>query len=402
MMQALRQTLEMGVKEARVADAFESILGQPQVRDLLRTSVRSERITHAYLFTGPAGSNKTATAYALARALLCPKGAKGPGGGLCGYCDNCSRIVRRTHPDVHFIEPAGMNGWLIEQIREIASDVALAPIQANIKVYILDRVDLMGVAPANAFLKTLEEPPDNVVFILMGRTRNSVLPTIVSRCQVIPFRHIPPTEAAGIVSQNTGAQPQLARQAIEACGGSISAAVAFLRASGNERVGFRAKVLKILADIDTADDWHIIRHARDLVQLSKAPLDAVRVQLEQEISANADFLEKSAMRQIEARNKRQMSAKTREYLNQTIDIAISWLRDVLVVCAGTPELVINTDVMSDIQAVAVAADVASVSRALASVSQLSGMLSYNVSPETCIDVLLLEIKDGLNGTGSAS
>ena len=385
-----------------MADAFESILGQPQVRDFLRMSVCSERVTHAYLFTGPAGSNKTATAYALARALLCPEGAKGPRGGLCGRCDHCSRIVRKAHPDVHYIEPAGTNGWLIEQVRDIAADVALAPIQAQMKVYILDRVDLMSTSPANAFLKTLEEPPGNVVFILLGRTRDSVLPTIASRCQVVPFRHIPPTEAAGIVSQNTGADAQLARQAIEACGGSISAAVAFLRAAGNERVGFRAKVLKMLADIEMVDDWQVVSRARELVQMSKAPLDEVRTQLEREIAENADFLEKSAIRQIEARNKRQMSAKSREYLNQTIDIAASWLRDVLAVRAGTPELVINTDAIADIQAAAARADIAGVSRALASISQLPRALTYNVSPETCIDVLLFEIKDGLNGTGSAS
>ena len=80
-----------------------------------------------------------------------------------------------------------------------------APIQAKSKVSILDRVDMLGTAAANAFLKTLEEPPANVPTVLLGRMRESVLPTIVSRCQVVPFRHIPATEAAGIIRQNTGA-----------------------------------------------------------------------------------------------------------------------------------------------------------------------------------------------------
>ena len=89
----------------------------------------------------------------------------------------------------------------------------LAPIQAGRKVYILDRVDLLGVQAANAFLKTLEEPPADVVLILLARTRESVLPTIVSRCQVVPFRTIPVSEAAGIVVQNSGASPEQARVA---------------------------------------------------------------------------------------------------------------------------------------------------------------------------------------------
>ena len=141
------------------------------------------------------------------RRLLCPKGPRGPRGGSCGACDRCGRILRRKHPDVRYFAPAGANGYLVEQVREIVADTALSPIQADKKIYILDRVDQLSASAANAFLKTLEEPADDVVMILLGRTRESVLPTIVSRCQVVPFRHIPASEAAGIVAQNTGADP---------------------------------------------------------------------------------------------------------------------------------------------------------------------------------------------------
>ena len=189
-----------------MADAFENILGQPQVREFLRATVAQDRVSHAYLFTGPAGSNKTLAAYALAQAIMCPKGANGPRGGNCGACDCCRRIMRRKHPDVRYFAPEGAGGYLVDQIRDIVADTALSPIQADKKIYILDRVDQLGASAANAFLKTLEEPADDVVMILLGRTRESVLPTIVSRCQVVPFRHIPASEAAGIVAQNTGAQ----------------------------------------------------------------------------------------------------------------------------------------------------------------------------------------------------
>lgn len=382
-------------------DAFEGILGQPQVRDFLRASVKSEHVTHAYLFTGPAGSNKTAAAIALAKALICPKGAQGPRGGACGSCDNCTRIAKQVHPDVHFLEPEGANGYLIDQIRDVVADVSYAPIQVDKKIYIIDRVDLMGVSPANAFLKTLEEPPDNVVLILLGRTRESVLPTIVSRCQVVPFRHIPPSEAAGIISQNTGASIQQSTQALEACGGSITRAIGFLRAAGNERVGFRANVMKMLARIAGADDWGIINMARDLVTQTKAPLDVVRVKLEEELAENSDFLEKSAIRQIEARNKRRVSMKSLEYLRQTIDIIKAWLRDVMMVCAGAPELVINTDFEADIKAAAAHADEACISHALAKIDRAEEALTYNVSPETCLDTVLFAVREGIDDTRSA-
>lgn len=376
-----------------MADAFEGILGQPQVREFLRTSVANGRVTHAYLFTGPAGSNKTMAAYALAQALLCPKGPHGPRGGQCGACDTCGRVMRKKHPDVRYFAPEGAGGYLVDQIRDIAADTALAPIQADKKIYILDRVDLLGTQAANAFLKTLEEPPSDVVLILLGRTRESVLPTIVSRCQVVPFRHIPASEAAGILAQNTGASLEKARIAIEACDGSITRGIEFLKS--NERLAFRARVLEALALLRNADDWDLLGQASELVVLAKAPLDVVRAAQEEELAENADFLAKSAIRQIEARNKRQLTAKSFESLRQLTAIIRSWLRDVLAVCAETPELVINVDARGAIEDAARSTDEARAAAALAAVRRCDEAISYNVSPETCIDALLFETRDAL-------
>lgn len=381
-------------------DAFENILGQPRVRDFLRTSVKGGRVTHAYLFVGPSGSNKTMAAYALAQALMCPKGPDGPRGGQCGACDACGRIMRKKHPDVHYYAPAGVSGYLVEQVREIVADTALAPIMANKKVYILDRVDLLGTSAANAFLKTLEEPPADVVLILLGRTRESVLPTILSRCQVVPFRHIPASEAAGIIRQNTGAPIEQARMAIEACGGSITRAIEFLRSSGNERLAFRSFVLQVMASLARADDWDVLRWARELVEKAKAPLDDVVAEQEAELAENADFLQKSAIRQIEARNKRQIGVKTTEFLRQTHAIMGSWLRDVLMVRAGAPELVVNVDARQAIEAAAACADEARLYEGLRAVDRADQAIAYNISPETCMDALLFEVREVLHGSGS--
>ena len=382
-----------------VSDAFENILGQPKVRELLRAAVAQDRVSHAYLFTGPAGSNKTLAAYAFAQAVLCPKGPGGPCGGECGACDICRRVKRKKHPDVRYFAPEGAGGYLVDQIRDIAADTVLAPIQADRKIYILDRVDLLGVQAANAFLKTLEEPPSDVVLILLGRTRESVLPTILSRCQVVPFRHIPASEAAGILAQNTGASREKARIAIEACDGSITRGIEFLKS--NERLAFRARVLEALALLRNADDWDLVGQAGELVVLAKAPLDVVRAAQEEELAENADFLAKSAIRQIEARNKRQLTAKTFESLRQLTAIVRSWLRDVMAVCAETPELVINVDARASVMEAAEATDEARAAAALAAVRRCDEAISYNVSPETCIDAMLFEIREVLYGSHSA-
>ncbi len=379
-----------------LADAFDSVLGQPKVREFLRQSLKAGRISHAYLFCGPTGSNKTSTAFALAQVLLCPNNDPLEKGGLCGKCEHCSRIKRKSHPDVKFLEPAGANGYLVEQIRDVVNDCSYAPIQADRKIYILDRVDLLNHASANAFLKTLEEPPDNVVFILLGRTRDSVLETIASRCQVIPFRHIPPSEAAGIVAQNTGTTSDVSLEAIEACSGSITKAIEFLR-GGNDRIAFRSWLMQSLGRIYSMSDWAIIQLSKQILDRTKTPINDVQKEMDKSIEANSEFLAKSAIRQIEMRNKRQLSKKTSEYLKQALSIISSWLRDALVINAGTPELVVNIDRMDDLSHAASYLSPKYAYRALESIKEAAVMLDYNVSPETCFNVALYKVREAFNG-----
>lgn len=374
-----------------MADVFDGIFGQPRVRDYLRTIIKTNHVTHAYLFTGPAGSNKTAAAYAFAQALLCDKGG-------CKACETCKRVERRRHPDVHYYEPEGAQGYLIDQIREIVAGMALAPIQAKRKVYILDRVDLLGTQAANAFLKTLEEPAPGVVFILMGRTREGVLPTIVSRCQVVPFRHIPATEAAGILSQRTGVTSQQARIAIEACDGSITRAMVFARSA--ERSEFRARIMEVLANLSVCDARDVLEYAAELVERAKAPLDNVRTQQSEEMAESAEFLQKSALKQIELRHKRALSMATRESLNQMTAIIRSWLCDVLMVVSATPDLIINVDQRSALEAAATRVSAAGIMGALREAYKTDEALRYNVSPETCLDALLFSIREVLHGSGN--
>lgn len=374
-----------------MADVFDGIYGQPRVREFFRASLASGRVSHAYLFTGPAGSNKTAAAYAFAQALLC----KDHG---CRTCDDCRRIERRKHPDVHFYSPEGAQGYLIEQIREIVSSVSLAPIRARGKVYILDRVDLFGTSAANAFLKTLEEPAPGITFILLGRTREAVLPTIVSRCQVVPFRHIPSSEAAGILSQKTGVTAQQARIAIEACNGSITRAMVFAKSA--ERSEFRARVMEVLSNLELSDPRDVLEYVAELIERSKAPLDNVRTQQSEELAESADFLTKSALKQIELRHKRTLTMATKESLGQMTSIIRSWLRDVLMIVSGTPDLVINVDQKEALERAAQRVSYAGIMSALREAYRTDEALSYNVSPETCLDALLFSIREVLHGSGN--
>ena len=374
-----------------MSDAFDGIIGQPKVREFLRSCVSSDRVSHAYLFCGPAGSNKTQAAYAFARAILCE-------GDPCADCEGCTsqacrHIVRKAHPDVHYLAPEGAQGYVVDQIRDVMADTLLAPIQAKRKVYIIDRVDLLGTAAANAFLKTLEEPPSDVVLILLGRTRESVLPTIVSRCQVVPFRHIPASEAAGILVQNTGCTLPEASIAIEACGGSITKAADFLRSK--ERARLRLTMTQALASLARADDLDVLGYAAEIVLASKAPLDQVRREQERVLDERSEFLQKSALKTLETRHKRALSQASFELLRQMTSVAKSWLRDVEMICSGAERLVINVDCLDALRDCAERTDLARVCRALIRVQAADEAISYNVSPQVSIEAMLFEIREEL-------
>lgn len=374
-----------------MSDAFDGIIGQPKVREFLRSCVSSDRVSHAYLFCGPAGSNKTQAAYAFARAILCE-------GDPCADCEGCTsqtcrHIVRKAHPDVHYLAPEGAQGYVVDQIRDVMADTLLAPIQAKRKVYIIDRVDLLGTAAANAFLKTLEEPPSDVVLILLGRTRESVLPTIVSRCQVVPFRHIPASEAAGILVQNTGCTLPEASIAIEACGGSITKAADFLRSK--ERARLRLTMTQALASLARADGLDVLGYAAEIVLASKAPLDQVRREQERVLDERSEFLQKSALKTLETRHKRALSQASFELLRQMTSVAKSWLRDVEMICSGAERLVINVDCLDALRDCAERTDLARVCRALMRVQAADEAISYNVSPQVSIEAMLFEIREEL-------
>lgn len=374
-----------------MSDAFDGIIGQPKVREFLRSCVSSDRVSHAYLFCGPAGSNKTQAAYAFARAILCE-------GDPCADCEGCTsqacrHIVRKAHPDVHYLAPEGAQGYVVDQIRDVMADTLLAPIQAKRKVYIIDRVDLLGTAAANAFLKTLEEPPSDVVLILLGRTRESVLPTIVSRCQVVPFRHIPASEAAGILVQNTGCTLSEASIAIETCGGSITKAADFLRSK--ERARLRLTMTQALASLARADDLDVLGYAAEIVLASKAPLDQVRREQERVLDERSEFLQKSALKTLETRHKRALSQASFELLRQMTSVAKSWLRDVEMICSGAERLVINVDCLDALRDCAERTDLARVCRALMRVQAADEAISYNVSPQVSIEAMLFEIREEL-------
>ena len=164
---------------------LEEVVGQEHIKKALKNAIELDKISHAYLFTGPRGTGKTSTARIFAKSLNCKEG---PTISPCGVCANCVDITNSTPMDVIEIDAA--SNRKVEDAQNILEKVMYAPVNSRYKIYIIDEVHMLSTTAFNALLKTLEEPPKNVIFILATTEVHKVLDTIKSRCQRFDFKRI--------------------------------------------------------------------------------------------------------------------------------------------------------------------------------------------------------------------
>lgn len=196
---------------------FSELIGQDHIVRILRNAVTQGQLAHAYLFSGPRGTGKTSAARILAKLLNCTQGEPG---NPCGTCVMCQKIAQGQAVDVIEIDAASHNG--VDHIRSLTEQVHFLPVEGHYKVYLIDEVHMLSTGAFNALLKTLEEPPANVVFILATTERHKVPPTVLSRCQHLNFRRLSVSDISAqlaMIAQKEGftvsqeAQILIARQA---------------------------------------------------------------------------------------------------------------------------------------------------------------------------------------------
>ncbi|MDO4404242.1 MAG: DNA polymerase III subunit delta' C-terminal domain-containing protein [Atopobiaceae bacterium] len=387
----------MGQPAQQVPAALSVLDDQPSVRDFLARALAEDRLSHAYLFLGAPGSGKTEAALALAQCIVCPNGGD-------ASCDECIRVRHRTHPDVRIVDPESATGYLVEQVRALIDDVPLAPVRGQAKVYILTNAGLLRPEAANALLKTIEEPPPGVTFILLGRTVDAILPTIVSRCQRVVFKIVSPGVAIHSVERACGASPVEAQIAL-AVAGTPERASEFLRSSSRRQV--RRLMVRTITELARDDEWDVLCSARALVEAvweaqgrssqkgrGKAE-DPVKKALEERIAGQEDYLSRGAIAQIEKTVKRELTARERSGMMEALAAAESLLRDVLMRCEDVPAPLVNQDVADAVERIANGTCTAGAVRSLEVVTQAADNIAHNVNPQLAFEVMLLRVKEAL-------
>jgi DNA polymerase III subunit delta' len=195
---------------------FSRVIGHENIVALLKRALKADRIAHAYLFHGTEGCGMKQVALTLIEAVFC-----GSDDG-CGTCSSCRKVSGQQHPDLHVLEPDGAF-IKIDQIRGLQRELAYRPFEAQKKACIIERAERMNPAAANAFLKTLEEPPGDALLILLTTHAEGILPTILSRCQQLRFAPLP-LDTIATQLQESGIAEEQARVAAALAGGSIEQA----------------------------------------------------------------------------------------------------------------------------------------------------------------------------------
>jgi DNA polymerase-3 subunit delta' len=330
------------------------VIGQSRAVELLRRSLNSERLSHAYLFVGQSHVGKMTLAINLAQALNCEQEAQ-----PCGQCRSCLLIAAGNHPDVQLIgrmanadsgEASTKKEISIAQIKEIQRSAGLQPYEGRHRVFIIDGAEYLNEESANCLLKTLEEPPPKVLFILLTVNDGRLLPTIVSRCQRVELFPLPASVIEQALIEQWQAAPEKAGVLSRLCRGAIGWAVS-------------------------------AAHDESLIQERSQRLDEL-------VSLNDASLEQRFA--FAARLAAQFS-KNRDAVEEMLELWLEWWRDIILTNEGCSQFITNIDKEAVLRNHAEYYSLTGIRAFMEAIREALGQLEQNANPRLVLEVLMLSI-----------
>jgi DNA polymerase III subunit delta' len=329
------------VTVADPAAALPGIDGHPHARAVLLPGLPPQgHASHAYLFHGPAGTGKRAIARAFATALLAD-GAEDPGGVA-------ERIARGSHPDLTWVTPSGASEMLVSDIEEpVVAAATRTPFESSRRVFVIEGVDGMNDEAANRMLKTLEEPPPFVHLLLLTDRREDVLPTIASRCQQVRFDPLPPARIAEGL-EGAGEHPERAR----ACAGlGLGDAGLAARLASEEGALLRGRAEQLIRSALAGETRG--RPWMGLLEAARAAGTKAGEEGQERIAEELELLPRRERKRHEREGGEARRRGERRVRTETLDLGLKlgelWLRDMVCICEGAPELIHAVDRRSELE-----------------------------------------------------
>lgn len=319
------------------------VVGHKWAVDLLKRSLASERVAHAYLLTGPPQIGKRSLALNFAQALNCLDQEK-----PCGQCLACSKIAHGSHPDVQVIQGEGRT-IKIDQMRTLRHEAALFPLEGRWKVYIIRQMEQATAEAANCLLKTLEEPPSHVILMLTASEAEALLPTIVSRCQVLNLRPL---------------------------------ATETVQRSLQERWGVDAKRAQLLARLSGGRLGWAVAAGQD---------DAILDRREKHLD---EMMELMGQGRVERMGYARQLSHNPEAVRELLHLWLSWWRDLLLTASGSSAAIVNIDRGGTLRVQAQRYSLAQVRDFVKALRAAAWRLEHNANTRLTLEVLMLGLPPG--------
>lgn len=322
--------------------AFNEVLGQELAVTILQNGLQQDRLHHAYLFAGESGVGKEKVAFEFAKAINCQQKTA----DACDQCISCQKADSGNHPDLKQIKPDG-SYLKIDQIRELRREILYKPYESKRKVYIIYQVDRMTTEAANSLLKTLEDPPPHGVLILLTNNLNQLLPTVISRCELVRFKRVPDKLIAERLAADYELSPEKRQLITSLAFGKVKSAVQL--AEEESALSWRQEIIDILLSLNNLNRLKVFSIVQELLEF-------------------------------------------KDRINEVLDVFLTWYRDILLCKLESTDNLVNADQVDKLGELAADLSLTQVEEIIELIADTNHQIRHvNVNLQLTLEVMLLKL-----------